>query len=123
MTTISARFSPEQLKILKKHQSEMNVSKTAVLHKALEQLELTAPTSRVRRIEVLISADTLRRVVRLHEYYNLGTSLEALLSEALELGIRQIRARHTEDRKEDAELARLDMDARSIEMQQDSMTQ
>ncbi|MBN1540072.1 MAG: hypothetical protein JW939_08000 [Candidatus Thermoplasmatota archaeon] len=123
MTTISARFSPEQLKVLERLQSELSVSKTDVLHKALENLDKAGPVPSVRTVEVLISADSLRRAVRLHDYYRYGTSLDALLSEALELGIRQIRGRLTVDRKEDAELARVDMDARTIEMQQDSMTQ
>jgi len=121
-TTISARFSTDQVEALEKLQSELNKSKTDVLHLALESLEKQASVARAKRMEVLVSADSLRRAVRLHEYYGYGSSLEALLSEALEIGIREIRAKLVTDRKEDTELARVDMDARSIEMQQDSMT-
>ncbi|MGA1820211.1 MAG: hypothetical protein ACMUHU_04290 [Thermoplasmatota archaeon] len=121
-TTISARFSSEQVDILEKLQSELNISKTDVLHLALDRLEKQGPVSRAKRIEVQISADSLRRAVRMHEYYGYGHSLDALLAEALEIGIREIRAKLVSDRKEDTELARVDMDARSIEMQQDSMT-
>jgi len=121
-TTISARFSSDQVETLERLQSELKISKTDVLHLALERLEKQAPVSRSTRVEVLVSADSLKRAVRLHEYYGYGHSLDALLSEALELGIREIRAKLVSDRKEDTELARVDMDARSIEMQQDSMT-
>ncbi|MGA1793088.1 MAG: hypothetical protein ACMUHM_03985 [Thermoplasmatota archaeon] len=121
-TTISARFSSDQVETLERLQSELNISKTDVLHMALERLEKQAPVSRSRRVEVLVSADSLKRAVRLHEYYGYAHSLDALLSEALELGIREIRSKLVSDRKEDTELARVDMDARSIDMQQDSMT-
>jgi len=121
-TTISARFSSEQVEILEKLQTELNRSKTDVLHLALESLEKQSTVSRVKKVEVLVSADSLKRAVRLHEYYGYGSSLDTLLSEALEIGIREIRTKLVSDRKEDTELARVDMDARSIEMQQDSMT-
>jgi hypothetical protein len=120
--TISARFSSEQVDVLERLQSELNISKTDVLHLALERLEKQAPASRAKRMEVVISADSLKRAVRMHEYYGYGHSLDALLTEALELGIRELRAKLVSDRKEDTELARVDMDVRSIEMQQDSMT-
>ncbi|MBN1390583.1 MAG: hypothetical protein JXA22_08080 [Candidatus Thermoplasmatota archaeon] len=122
ITTVSARFSPDQVEMLDRIQSELNISKTDVLHLALENLEKIGLMPRVKRVEVLISADSMKRAARLHEYYQYGTSLDALLSEALELGIREIRTKLMADRKEDTELARVDMDARSIEMQQDSMT-
>ena len=121
-TTVSARFSADQAETLEKLQSELGISKTDVLHLALERLSVGGPVHKARTVEVLISVDSLRRISRLHEYYGLGSSVEALLSEALELGIRELRSRLVSDRKEDTELARVDMDARSLEMQQDSMT-
>jgi hypothetical protein len=122
VTTISARFSKDQVETLRKLQEELNISKTDVLHLALEYLGERKVITRANNLEVSVSADSLKRAVRLHEYYGYGTSLQALLSEAVELGLREIRKKLAQDRKDDAELARVDMDARSIEMQQDSMT-
>jgi hypothetical protein len=45
-----------------------------------------------------------------------------LLSEAVDIGVREIRNRVDMDRKEDLQLARDDMDASAVEMQQDSMS-
>lgn len=122
VTTISARFSKDQVDMLDRLQGDLNISKTDVLHLALEYLGESKVVTRANNIEVTISADSLKRASRLHEYYGYGISLKALLSEAVELGLREIRKRLTQDRKDDAELARVDMDANSIEMQQDSMT-
>jgi hypothetical protein len=122
VTTISARFSKDQVAVLDRLQEELNISKTDVLHLALEHLGESKIITRANKVEVTISADSLKRASRLHEYYGYGTSLPGLLSEAVEIGLREIRRRLAEDRKDDAELARMDMDARSIEMQQDSMT-
>jgi hypothetical protein len=122
VTTISARFSQDQVETLKRIQKELSISKTDVLHLALDHLGETKVITRANNLEVTISADSLKRAVRLHEYYGYGTSLQALLSEAVELGLREIRKKLAQDRKDDADLARVDMDTRSIEMQQDSMT-
>lgn len=122
VTTISARFSRDQVDMIEKAQKELGVSKTDVLHLALQYMGESKLMTRANNVEVTVSADALRRAKRLHEYYGYGTSLQALLSEAVELGLREIRKKLAQDRKDDAELARTDMDARSIEMQQDSMT-
>ena len=45
-----------------------------------------------------------------------------LLSEAVDIGVREIRQKVADDRKEDLQLAKDDMDASAVEMQQDSMS-
>jgi hypothetical protein len=122
ISTISARFSRDQVDILKRLQKELGMSKTDVLQFAVEQLSTRSVRPGANRVEVEVSEDALKRATRLHDFYGHALSVEALLSEAVELGLREIRRRLMEDRREDAELARVDMDARSIEMQQDSMT-
>lgn len=122
ITTISARFSKEQVDFIKRAQEELGLSKTDVLHLALQYMGENKLVTRANNVDVTVSADSLKRATRLHEYYGYGTSLSSVLSEAVELGLREIRKKLSQDRKEDAELARMDMDARSIEMQQDSMT-
>ena len=122
VTTISARFSKSQVDILDRLQKELDISKTDVLHLALQHLGETKVVTRANRFEVTVSADSMKRASRLHDYYGYGTSLNALLSEAVEIGLREIRKKLVQDRKDDADLARVDMDARSIEMQQDSLT-
>ncbi len=122
ISTISARFSRDQVDILERLQKELDMSKTDVLQMAVEQLSARKVKPGANRVEIAISEDALKRANRLHDFYGYALSVEALLSEAVELGLREIRKRLMDDRKEDAELARVDMDARSIEMQQDSMT-
>jgi hypothetical protein len=122
VTTISARFSQDQVDLIKRAQKELGLSQTDVLHLALKYMGENKIVTRANNVEVTISVDALRRATRLHEFYGYGTSLPALLSEAVELGLREIRKKLAQDRKDDADLARTDMDASSIEMQQDSMT-
>jgi hypothetical protein len=122
VTTISARFSKDQVDTLQRFQKELNISKTDVLHLALGYLDENKIIAKANKAEVTISADSMKRAARLHDYYGYGVSLPNLLSEAVEIGLREIRKKLVLDRKDDADLARVDMDARSIEMQQDSMT-
>jgi len=122
ISTISARFSRDQVGILERLQKELDMSKTDVLQMAVEQLSVRNVRPGPNRVEIAVSEDALKRATRLHDFYGYALSVETLLSEAVELGLREIRKRLMEDRKEDADLARVDMDARSIEMQQDSMT-
>ena len=123
VSTISARFSKPQMDMLDRLQKELSLSKTDVLQLAVEYLGTTKVISPENRIEIPISQETLKRASNLHGHYGCKTSLEAILSEAVEIGVREIRSRLKEDRAEDAELARVDMDAKSIEMQQDSIVQ
>jgi hypothetical protein len=120
--TISARFTKEHVETLKRLQEELGCSQTDVLHLALDYMGGRRVISGSNTQKVALSADALKRASRLHDHYGYGISLQALLSEAVELGLREIRKKLVQDRKEDADLARVDMDARSIEMQQDSMT-
>jgi hypothetical protein len=122
ITTVSARFSQNDVDIMEEAQKVLGISKTKVLQNALHQFKQNLRVNRTSNLEVAVSAASLKRANRLHEYYGYGTSVPSILSEAVELGLREIRKRMSQDRKEDAELARLDMDARSIEMQQDSLT-
>lgn len=121
VSTISARFSKPQYDMLERLQEELGLSRTDVLQLAVEHLGTTKAVSPENRMEVPVSQETLRRASRLHSFYGYKTSLKALLSEAVEIGVREIRSRLKEERAEDADLARVDMDARSVEMQQDSM--
>ncbi|MEA3558132.1 MAG: hypothetical protein U9R75_02660 [Candidatus Thermoplasmatota archaeon] len=123
VSTISARFSKPQIDMLDRLQTELALSKTDVLQLAVEHLGTTKVISPENRMEIPVSQETLRRASNLHGHYGYKTTLEALLSEAVEVGVREIRKRLKEDRAEDADLARVDMDARAIEMQQDSMVQ
>ncbi|MFO8051589.1 MAG: hypothetical protein R6V01_07825 [Thermoplasmatota archaeon] len=123
VSTISARFSKPQFDMLEKLQEELDLSRTDVLQLAVEHLGTSRAVSPENRLEIPVSQETLRRASRLHSFYGYKTSLRALLSEAVEIGVREIRNKLKEDRSEDADLARVDMDARSIEMQQDSMVE
>jgi hypothetical protein len=64
----------------------------------------------------------MMRASRLHVTYGYGTTLVMLLSEAVDLGVREIRSKIDMDRREDLQLAKDDLDARAVEMQQDSMS-
>lgn len=123
VSTISARFSKPQFDMLERLQSELSLSKTDVLQLAVEHLGTTKVVSTENRMEIAVSRETLRRASKLHSHYGYKTSLDALLEEAIEIGVRVIRDRLKEDRTGDADLARVDMDAKAIEMQQDSMVQ
>jgi hypothetical protein len=120
--TISARFSKDQVDTLNRLQKELGMSKTDVIQMAVEGMSTRRFKPGANRVDIGVSEDALKRATRLHDFYGYALSVEALLSEAVELGLREIRKRLMEDRREDAELARVDMDARSIEMQQDSIT-
>ncbi|MBN1540250.1 MAG: hypothetical protein JW939_08915 [Candidatus Thermoplasmatota archaeon] len=104
ISTISARFSKDQVGILERLQKELDMSKTDVLQMALEQLSTRNVMPGANRVELAVSEDALKRAARLHDFYGYALSVEALLSEAVELGLREIRKRLMEDRKEDAEL-------------------
>ncbi|MFW3145184.1 MAG: hypothetical protein ACMUIE_00045 [Thermoplasmatota archaeon] len=121
VSTISARFSKSQLETLERLQEELGLSRTDVIQLAIDHLGTTKVISPSSRVEVPISAETLRRASRLHRQYGYKVSLEMLLSEAVEIGVREIRSALRKDREEDADLARSEMDARAIEMQQDMM--
>lgn len=100
----------------------MGVSKTDVIQMALENLSRTKVLPRENKVEIPISAATMKRASRLHVTYGYGTTLVMLLSEATDIGVREIRRKIDLDRKEDLQLARTDMDAGAVEIQQDSMT-
>lgn len=121
-TTISARLDPRHYKLLENVQTESGLSKTDVIQMALENLSTTKAITSENRVEIPISASTMRRASRLHVTYGYGTTLVMLLSEAVDIGVREIRSRVDEDRKEDLQLAKDDMDANAVEMQQDSMS-
>ncbi len=122
-TTISARLDPSHLEILKRVSRESGVSKTDVIQMALDNLVSTKMITRENRVEIPVSAATMRTASRLHITYGYGTTLVMLLSQAVDIGVREIRRTVEQDRKEDLQLARSDMDARAVEMQQDAMSQ
>ncbi len=115
--TVSARFSSEQVELLNRLQEELAISKTDVLQMALEALSRSRSTVSGGTVAVPVSADTMRRAMRLHHDYGLKHSLEALLSEALDIGVRELRRTIESDRKGDLDLARSDMDAGLVEVQ------
>ena len=122
ISTISARFSQEQVDALERLQRDLGLSKTDVLQFAVEHLSTRKVIKGENRIEIAISGDALKRAARLHDFYGYGVSVEDILSKAVELGLKEIRKEIKENRLEDAELGRLDIETRSIEMQQDSIT-
>ena len=121
-TTISARLDPSHADILDRVSTESGMSKTDVIQMALDNLSSTKMVSRENKVEVPISASTLKRASRLHVNYGYGTTMVMLLSEAVDIGVREIRQKVAEDRKEDLQLAKDDMDASAVEMQQDSLS-
>ena len=119
---ISARLDRQHADLLDRVSTESGISKTDVIQLALDNLSTTKLVTRENRVEIPISASTMKRASRLHITYGYGTTLVMLLSEAVDIGVREIRSRVDDDRKEDLQLARNDMDARAVEMQQDSMS-
>lgn len=121
-TTISARLDRHHADFLEKVAVESGMSKTDVIQLALDNISTSKLAPRENRVEVPISSSTMRRASRLHITYGYGTTLVMLLSEAVDIGVREIRSKVDLDRKEDLQLARDDMDANAVEMQQDSMS-
>lgn len=121
-TTISARLDRSHTDILDRVSTESGLSKTDVIQMALDNLSSTKMVSRENRVEIPISASTMKRASRLHITYGYGTTLVMLLSEAVDIGVREIRSKADMDRKEDLQLARDDMDASAVEMQQDTVS-
>lgn len=121
-TTISARLDPQHYGMLERVQRDSGLSKTDVIQLALENLSTTKGVGRENKVEVPISSSTMMRASRLHVTYGYGTTLVMLLSEAVDIGVREIRMKIDVDRKEDLQLAKDDLDARAVEMQQDSMS-
>ncbi len=121
-TTISARLDHQHFGMLERVQRDSGLSKTDVIQLALENLSTTKGVGRENKVEVPISASTMMRASRLHVTYGYGTTLVMLLSEAVDVGVREIRKKIDVDRKEDLQLAKDDMDARAVEMQQDSIS-
>jgi hypothetical protein len=121
-TTISARLDSRHYGMLEKAQRDSGLSKTDVIQVALENYSTTKGIGRENRVDIPISASTMTRASRLHVTYGYGTTLVMLLSEAVDIGVREIRRKVDADRKEDLQLANDDMDARAVEMQQDSMS-
>ena len=121
-TTISARLGRSHIEVLDKVQLESGLSRTDVIQMALDNLSSTKIAPRGNKVEVPISRSTMKRASRLHITYGYGTTLVMLLSEAVDIGVKEIRTKADMDRKEDLQLAKDDMDASAIEMQQDSIT-
>jgi hypothetical protein len=121
-TTISARLDRSHIEILDKVQGESGLSRTDVIQLALDYLSNSKVAPRPSSVEIPISSATMRRASRLHITYGYGTTLIMLLSEAVDIGVREIRSRVDTDRREDLQLARNDMDANAVEMEQDSIS-
>lgn len=121
-TTISARLDRSHIEMIDRVQLESGLSRTDVIQMALDNLSTTKVAPRGNKIEIPISRSTLKGASRLHITYGYGTTLVMLLSEAVDIGVREIRTKADMDRKEDLQLAKDDMDASAIEMQQDSIS-
>lgn len=123
VVTVSARISGEHLGILEKLSSELELSKTDVIQKALELLGQMGTGSASSTVTITIPRDVKRRAAKLVHDKGIASSIPELLEKAVEPGLDALISEYIRRRQNELELERVASEADAMDIQTAALNQ